>query len=697
MDAGIQRGEWMSKNAPELPALGRISSNYRGGQLQGNWLTVVALSMLFVAPAIFAQVNSSSGFARIPAETAFDSEVMPFISATPLRPYGAMGTAPWVTLEFAGQSRGKAYLEVGTLRLYATAPSDPNPPLRNTQDQAEAAQRQLTAQEVRLLWTNRRVLSGWLDFSSVTENLRQKLESQGRLPIAARVQALVDEMYAEVTTRQDDSTTVTLKTHRGRTITPDAPHPTWVEPLFHQVFIACIGASPKVPPPLSIDVLGKRYEARRRCGLMNAQGHWLAKPEFEFMEQIDGSMAYGRDGPLLLLLRGEEPCVSTMHLPVVVSCLGQPLSSLFSNDRLAFAVENSDSQRRGGQAIGYVAQTGGWAIPPTFYEAQPYSGKVATVQRKGAPGVIERSGRWVTPEPPDEPEAARWLALMAVGPDFLYGSGLIDRDGNTIIPTIFPSVEREDKTHYRVCHQNGCDDIQVPIAPKSPSAKPIKSIVSAKVIPLAAQWVPAAENGKWGFKSTQEYWVIKPQFDAAEPFINGLAQVRIGELWGVIMPSGKWLYQPEFRAISPLFNGVAIGESVDGRNVLLRADGRSIPFDDRTVLSPFSEDGLAIAGRQGRDKIGFINQDGEWVVQPSYNHAKPFEGHYAVVSGHIPSNWRPTGLKEPPYILRSVHWLSSDVIALRAWVGKEERLGLMDKNGNWLLPSNEILQNDAAF
>ena len=45
--------------------------------------------------------------------------------------------------------------------------------------------------------------------------------------------------------------------------------------------------------------------------------------------------------------------------------------------------------------------------------------------------------------------------------------------------------------------------------------------------------------------------VINPQFDAASPFSEGLAHVRIGGKWGYIDPAGKMVINPQFDAASP--------------------------------------------------------------------------------------------------------------------------------------------------
>lgn len=666
----------------------RSAPERQGWWLAGHvgWLRAGAVAFLagaLLVPNGWGQIGGGRVFQRVPAGTSFEPRFMPFRTAAPLENYGGMGTAPWVTLEYPGRAAEKAYLHVPSSRLYLAAPAEAVAPAQPMSRQDRAA-RVYTSQDVRALWTNRRVLTAWLNFDAASEALRQRLQEAGTLPGGARVQALATKVYAEISTEGGGA--VVLKKLSGEVVTTEAPVPTWVEPLFHQVFIACVPAPRPARPPLSQAVLGNRYETERRCGLMSEEGRWLARPEFEFMEDVHGSGHYMGDGPYLLLLRGDEPCMATLHMPVKVACLGQPLSSLLGSGKLPFSRSNPDSPRRGGDAIGYVSADGAWAIQPRFREAQGFSGRVATVQQAGVPAVIDGTGAWLTPPVPGDPVSARWLAERGMGRN--SGTGLINRSGQMVIPFLFPKVEAVDAGRYRVCHQNGCDIVSVPKAKDlPPPVKPIAAKVAPQVLAASAHWIPTAEDGRWGYQDASGRWTVKPAFEETEPFEDGLAKARSGGLWGIILPGGQWLHPANLQWISPYSSGVAVAQDSQGRHVLLRADGKRIELTEGQVRSSFGADGWAVAGHSSRDGVGYIDREGEWVIPPRFSQAQPFVGGYAVVSGDLPEAWRPPNFKEPPYFLVSVHWLSPEVLALRARIGKEERLGLMDKLGNWLLPA----------
>jgi hypothetical protein len=645
--------------------------------------SVALVAGLLCMPACWAQTGGTREFLRVPASAAFEPDMMPFQGSSAFSGYATVAGTPWISLQLAKRPNEKLFVHLETLRWAASGPSAAVPAQKSAMTRQDTAQEAYSAQDVRKLWTNRQVPSSWLTFDDRNDAVRQELKNSRSLPTTARIQALTGETYSEIYAASANAQRIVLKRNSGQVITPEAPAPTWAEPLFHAVFIACVAAERPIKLPLAKEVLGNRYETDKRCGLMSDEGRWLARPEFEFMEWV-----YGKGYPdrnFLLMLRGQEPCISTMRVPVKVTCLGQALSSLFASGKLPFSNANPQSPRRGGDAIGYVAADGGWALDPKFSEARAFSGKIATVDVAGMPEVIDGAGKSLTPPIPSDPIAAGWLDLRTSSQ--MSGEGLINRSGQMVIPFLFSNVSAVIKNSYKVCRRNGCRSIQVPSAALAPEVKPVATGVAEQAAKAAARWVPAGDNDQWGYQDANGLWKLKPKFEETEPFEAGLAKAKLKGKWGVILLTGEWLHRPQFELISPFFHGVAVAQEADEKHYLLHADGKLVDLPGvKQVLSEFGADGLAVAvGRDGG--VGYIDRNGEWFIQPVYSQAKPFEDGYAVVRGKLPTGWRPANFAEPPYILLSTEWLSVDVIVLRALVGNEKRIGLMDKDGNWLVPA----------
>jgi hypothetical protein len=107
---------------------------------------------------------------------------------------------------------------------------------------------------------------------------------------------------------------------------------------------------------------------------------------------------------------------------------------------------------------------------------------------------------------------------------------------------------------------------------------------------------------KTGFIDKTGKLVIKPQFDSAFPFSEGLAKVRIGDKAGFIDRTGK--------IVVPLkFHGKEFGYSSDSE----------IGF----------KEGLAVVELDG--KYGYIDNTGKVVIAIQYQYANDFLGGAAIV------------------------------------------------------------------
>lgn len=65
------------------------------------------------------------------------------------------------------------------------------------------------------------------------------------------------------------------------------------------------------------------------------------------------------------------------------------------------------------------------------------------------------------------------------------------------------------------------------------------------------------DSKKYGYINKAEEWVIKPTFDDADKFIDGLALVTVKKLKGLINEEGKFVLEPQFDDIDKFKDGVA--------------------------------------------------------------------------------------------------------------------------------------------
>lgn len=134
--------------------------------------------------------------------------------------------------------------------------------------------------------------------------------------------------------------------------------------------------------------------------------------------------------------------------------------------------------------------------------------------------------------------------------------------------------------------------------------------------------------------------VIDAKFDAARPFNQGLAAVRVKGKWGYIGHDGKFAIEPQFDAVGVLdYPGDDPMDFADGL-AAVRSD-ELVGFIDKTgkfVIPPkFTSawsfnDGLAAAQDRFTGKWGFIDKQGKWAIKPTFADALSFSEGIAAVS-----------------------------------------------------------------
>jgi hypothetical protein len=128
--------------------------------------------------------------------------------------------------------------------------------------------------------------------------------------------------------------------------------------------------------------------------------------------------------------------------------------------------------------------------------------------------------------------------------------------------------------------------------------------VDASQNATAVALFPVRQNGKYGYIDRAGKIAIKPQFNRAARFSDGLALVQVGGDHAYIEPAGNVVIKLNYRE----FN---------------------LAFD-------FSE-GMAVVGKRGpgdfiQDILGYINKTGTLVIPLQFDHAREFSEELAVVS-----------------------------------------------------------------
>lgn len=173
---------------------------------------------------------------------------------------------------------------------------------------------------------------------------------------------------------------------------------------------------------------------------------------------------------------------------------------------------------------------------------------------------------------------------------------------------------------------------------------------------LAVAAVERGQDDRWGYVDKSGRWAIEPRFAAASPFNSGRASVMVDDRWclidatgrfvvppgtykdvsgvsdglcrfsietqdkpryGFLDPDGNVAISPRFLHASQFFDGVCMVAPEKGKCGAINTSGEFVIEPKYYALDDSSE-GL-IKAQPGREcKVGFLDQSGAWVIQPSF-------------------------------------------------------------------------------
>lgn len=137
---------------------------------------------------------------------------------------------------------------------------------------------------------------------------------------------------------------------------------------------------------------------------------------------------------------------------------------------------------------------------------------------------------------------------------------------------------------------------------------------------------------KWGFINTEGELEIDAVYNTVGYFKGGLAWARAddGKI-GFINKSGEWAIEPVFLSAKEFDpeSGMAMAKLEEGWRYINK-EGEAFQFNGDAKLYGFSN-GLAISRREADRKIGFIDNTGDWAIEPQFENARDFVNGFAAV------------------------------------------------------------------
>jgi len=141
-------------------------------------------------------------------------------------------------------------------------------------------------------------------------------------------------------------------------------------------------------------------------------------------------------------------------------------------------------------------------------------------------------------------------------------------------------------------------------------------------------------EGKVGFIDNNGNIKIKPQFDRASDFSEGFACAIAGDKWGYIDASGNFVIKPQFYRCWHFESGIALVMQETASTGCFIDKLGTIKLDGRNFLVSKYREGLINCSEN--ESWGFIDINGNFVIQPIYEYTREFsEGKAAVTPKKI--------------------------------------------------------------
>jgi hypothetical protein len=139
-------------------------------------------------------------------------------------------------------------------------------------------------------------------------------------------------------------------------------------------------------------------------------------------------------------------------------------------------------------------------------------------------------------------------------------------------------------------------------------------------------------GSKWGYMNNKGKMVLKPIYEQAGDFQDGIAIVRLRGLSGVIDSTGYFIVKPKYETIHPFSEGRATVINHRGFKVIDES-GKELTSKTYSFIGDYKEGRVlfSITDEKGKNLYGFLNRRGKEVIPASYQSASDFNEGKSVV------------------------------------------------------------------
>jgi hypothetical protein len=260
------------------------------------------------------------------------------------------------------------------------------------------------------------------------------------------------------------------------------------------------------------------------------------------------------------------------------------------------------AMRRDENKWGYIDKTGEFVIGPQFDKSSndyvwPFEGGFAKIEVAGKFGYINHSGKFAIP------------------PQFLDGESFANGMARVIVegPCVYVKTESACP-NFGVVPKGTKQDAKLPVCKYTFIDKSGRIIANQRFVDtrnFGEGLAPVRVGELWGYLDAQGTISILPRFDTAESFSDGLAMVSERGLYGFVDHTGSYAIRPQWKSADGFVEGRAVvGDGkmywyIDhrGEQAIPGKFGRASPFFK----------GLAHVAISGENSFAYIDRTGKRV------------------------------------------------------------------------------------
>ncbi len=251
-------------------------------------------------------------------------------------------------------------------------------------------------------------------------------------------------------------------------------------------------------------------------------------------------------------------------------------------------------------------------LEPQYNMAESFEGSVTKVSKGSKWALADTSGVAIT--------SYSWDAVGDTVSDYIPAKsgelwGYISPSGKTLIPFVFTqagcfndgmALVKTKEGDFAYINKNG--DILF----NSPFSYSFQSSGGA---------ICGSIDGLYGYSDSAGQIIIPPKFDMAYDFSEGFAAVRSDGKWGFINTDGSYHIKPSYDYAGSFQGGFAVCILSGKYGIINKKGAKTTPFTFDYIASP-DEKGRFPA--KSGDKSGYINSNGEWILETDYDYCYGF-------------------------------------------------------------------------